>query len=67
MIDSEPADADRRFVYDPRLYAEEGVPFARLAALLALVGAAAIVYFGIAFAVGAIDRQRIATLTKRAK
>lgn len=40
--------------------------FARLAALLVLVGAAAIVYFGIAFAVGAIDRQRIATLTKRA-
>lgn len=40
---------------------------ARLGALLALVGAAAIVYFGIAFAVGAIDRQRIATLTKRAK
>ncbi|MFU7527497.1 murein biosynthesis integral membrane protein MurJ [Qipengyuania sp. ASV99] len=40
--------------------------FARLAALLTLVGAAAIVYFGIAFAVGAIDRQRIAALTKRA-
>ncbi|MEE4288089.1 MAG: lipid II flippase MurJ, partial [Erythrobacter sp.] len=40
---------------------------ARLGALLALIGAAAIVYFGIAFAVGAIDRQRIATLTKRAK
>jgi putative peptidoglycan lipid II flippase len=40
---------------------------ARLAALLVLVGAAATVYFGIAFAVGAIDRQRIATLTKRAK
>ena len=40
--------------------------FARLGALLALVGAAVVVYFGIAFAVGAIDRQRIATLTKRA-
>ncbi|MHA7820130.1 MAG: murein biosynthesis integral membrane protein MurJ [Erythrobacter sp.] len=40
--------------------------FARLGALLMLVGAAAIVYFGIAFAVGAIDRQRIATLTKKA-
>ncbi|WP_299194448.1 murein biosynthesis integral membrane protein MurJ [uncultured Erythrobacter sp.] len=40
--------------------------FERLGALLALVGAAAIVYFGIAFAVGAIDRQRIATLTKKA-
>ena len=39
---------------------------ARLGALLALVGAAAIVYFGVAFAVGAIDRQRIAALTKRA-
>ena len=38
----------------------------RLGALLVLVGAAAIVYFGIAFAVGAIDRQRIAALTKRA-
>ena len=40
--------------------------FARLGALLVLVGAAAVVYFGIAFAVGAIDRGRIATLTKRA-
>ncbi|MEQ8517366.1 MAG: hypothetical protein RIC38_17340, partial [Chromatocurvus sp.] len=33
MIDSEPAGADRHFVYDPRLYGEKGVPFARLAAL----------------------------------
>ena len=41
--------------------------FARLGALLVLVGAAAVVYFGIAFAVGAVDRQRIATLTKRAE
>ncbi|MEL6529822.1 MAG: murein biosynthesis integral membrane protein MurJ, partial [Pseudomonadota bacterium] len=40
--------------------------FARLGALMALVAAAAIVYFGIAFAVGAIDRQRIAALTKKA-
>jgi len=40
--------------------------FERLGALLALVSAAAIVYFGIAFAVGAIDRQRIATLTRKA-
>lgn len=39
---------------------------ARLGALLVLVGAAGIVYFGIAFAVGAIDRQRIAALTKKA-
>lgn len=39
--------------------------FARLGALLALVGAAVVVYFGIAFAVGAIDRQRIATLTRK--
>ena len=39
--------------------------FARLFALMALVGAAAIVYFGVAFAVGAIDRQRISTLTTK--
>lgn len=39
--------------------------FARLFALAVLVGAAGIVYFGIAFAVGAIDRQRIATLTTK--
>ena len=39
--------------------------FARLGALLALVAAAAIVYFGIAFAVGAIDRTRIVALTKK--
>ncbi|EAQ28131.1 putative virulence factor mvin-like transmembrane protein [Erythrobacter sp. NAP1] len=41
--------------------------FARLGALAALVAAAAIVYFGLAFATGAIDRQRIAALTKKAK
>ncbi|WP_379554027.1 murein biosynthesis integral membrane protein MurJ [Qipengyuania sp. DGS5-3] len=40
--------------------------FARLGALIALVAAAAIVYFGIAFATGAIDRQRIASFTKKA-
>jgi len=39
--------------------------FARLLALLALVAAAAIVYFGMAFALGAIDRQRIVTLTRK--
>ncbi|MEM7780827.1 MAG: murein biosynthesis integral membrane protein MurJ [Pseudomonadota bacterium] len=39
---------------------------ARLGALLVLVGTAGIVYFGIAFAVGAIDRSRIAALTKKA-
>lgn len=38
---------------------------ARLFALAVLVACAAIVYFGVAFAVGAIDRQRIATLTKK--
>jgi putative peptidoglycan lipid II flippase len=38
---------------------------ARLFALAVLVGCAALVYFGMAFAVGAIDRQRIATLTKK--
>ena len=39
--------------------------FARLFALMTLVAAAAIVYFGVALAVGAIDRQRIATLTTK--
>ena len=39
--------------------------FARAGALLVLVACSAIVYFGVAFAVGAIDRQRIAALTKR--
>ena len=37
----------------------------RMGALLALVGCSAVVYFGVAFAVGAIDRQRIAALTKK--
>ncbi|WP_421989689.1 murein biosynthesis integral membrane protein MurJ [Qipengyuania sp.] len=39
--------------------------FARLAALAVLVACSAIVYFGVAFAVGAIDRQRIAVLTQK--
>ncbi|GMN02043.1 murein biosynthesis integral membrane protein MurJ [Erythrobacter sp. MTPC3] len=39
--------------------------FVRLGALLALVIAAGIVYFGVAFAVGAIDRERIVALTKK--
>ena len=39
--------------------------FERLGALLVLVACSAIVYFGVAFAVGAIDRQRIAALTKK--
>ncbi|RJY09257.1 murein biosynthesis integral membrane protein MurJ [Aurantiacibacter aquimixticola] len=38
---------------------------ARAGALIVLVGCAAAVYFGVAFAIGAIDRQRIATLTKK--
>ncbi|ANU08828.1 murein biosynthesis integral membrane protein MurJ [Paraurantiacibacter namhicola] len=40
---------------------------ARLFALGVLVLCAAIVYFAVAFAVGAIDRQRIAALTKKQK
>jgi putative peptidoglycan lipid II flippase len=39
--------------------------FARLTALAVLVACSAIVYFGVAFAVGAIDRQRIAVLTQK--
>jgi putative peptidoglycan lipid II flippase len=39
--------------------------FARLFALAALVGCAGIVYFGVAYAIGAVDRERIARLTKR--
>lgn len=39
--------------------------FERLFALLVLVICSGVVYFGVAFAVGAIDRQRIATLTKK--
>ncbi|MDG6080165.1 murein biosynthesis integral membrane protein MurJ [Erythrobacter litoralis] len=39
--------------------------FARAGALLALVICSAVVYFGVAFAIGAIDRQRIVSLTKK--
>ena len=39
--------------------------FARLGAVLVLVGCSAVVYFSMAIAVGAIDRQRIADLTKK--
>ncbi len=39
--------------------------FARLFALAVLVGAAAIVYFTLAFALGALDRERIAKLTRK--
>ena len=38
----------------------------RLFALLVLVAASVVVYFGVAWMVGAVDRQRIATLTKKA-
>ncbi|MBY6129749.1 murein biosynthesis integral membrane protein MurJ [Qipengyuania aquimaris] len=39
--------------------------FARVGALGALVLCSAVVYFGVAFMVGAIDKQRIAALTKK--
>ena len=39
--------------------------FARLFALIVLVICAAVVYFGVAFAVGAIDKERIAALTRK--
>ena len=39
--------------------------FERLFALAVLVGCAGVVYFGVAFLVGAIDRSRIAKLTKK--
>lgn len=38
---------------------------ARLFALGVLVGSAIAVYFGVAYAIGAVDRERIARLTKR--
>jgi putative peptidoglycan lipid II flippase len=41
--------------------------FARLFALTVLVACAAIVYFGIAFAIGALDRERLAMLRRRKK
>ena len=39
--------------------------FQRLFALSALVGCAAGVYFGVAFAIGAVDRERISKLTSK--
>ena len=39
--------------------------FARLFALLALVASAALVYFGVAYAIGAVDRERLALLRRR--
>jgi putative peptidoglycan lipid II flippase len=39
--------------------------FARLFALTVLVASAGLVYFGVAFAIGAVDRERLARLTKR--
>ncbi|NNC73230.1 MAG: murein biosynthesis integral membrane protein MurJ [Sphingomonadaceae bacterium] len=41
--------------------------FARLFALLALTLSGALVYFGVAYAVGAVDRERIALLLRRRK
>ena len=41
--------------------------FARLFALAVLVACAAVAYFGVAFAVGAIDRNRIAQLMRKKK
>ncbi|VVS99575.1 murein biosynthesis integral membrane protein MurJ [Erythrobacter sp. EC-HK427] len=41
--------------------------FARAGALIMLVGCSAVVYFGVAFAIGAIDRQRIRALTKKSE
>ena len=39
--------------------------FARLFALAVLVACAAVVYFGVAFAMGAVDRERLALLRRR--
>ena len=39
--------------------------FARLFALTVLVGSSAAVYFGVAYAIGAVDRERLGRLTKR--
>ena len=39
--------------------------FARLFALGVLVASAAIVYFGVAFAIGALDRERLALLRRK--
>jgi putative peptidoglycan lipid II flippase len=45
-------------------YYSAGV-FARLFAVVVLVACAAVAYFGVAFTIGAIDRQRLTKLTKR--
>jgi putative peptidoglycan lipid II flippase len=45
-------------------YYSAGV-FARLFAVVVLVACAAVAYFGVAFAIGAIDRERLTKLTKR--
>jgi putative peptidoglycan lipid II flippase len=39
--------------------------FARLFALAVLVGGAGVVYFGVAYAIGAVDRERLALLRRR--
>lgn len=39
--------------------------FARLFALTVLVASAAVVYFGVAFAIGAVDRERLALLRRK--
>src|SRR5690606_20464359 len=39
--------------------------FARLFALAVLVGGAGAVYFGVAYAIGAVDRERLALLRRR--
>jgi putative peptidoglycan lipid II flippase len=40
---------------------------ARVLSILALVGAGAMVYFGLAWVTGAIDKSKIALLTSRQK
>jgi putative peptidoglycan lipid II flippase len=45
-------------------YYSAGV-LARVSSILALVGAGAIVYFGLAWVTGAIDRSKIAMLTRK--
>jgi putative peptidoglycan lipid II flippase len=45
-------------------YYSAGV-FARLFAVVVLVACAAVAYFGVAFTIGAIDRERLTKLTKR--
>ena len=41
------------------------VVLARLFALAVLVGSAGAVYFGVAYAIGAVDRERLALLRRR--